>query len=87
MRRREVRRLAPKGRAELIEDALRLPLDLRRTPTDVLGEPGSAAPWRVDRPYVQTLFDVIPLVLDDPTSPSCVGARRRFAPRTGGPTR
>ncbi len=81
VRRRQVQRVAPKGRAELIEHALRLPLELRRTRTDVLHEPGFAAPWRVDRPYVQTLHDVIPLVLDDPDLAVLRRRWRRFAPR------
>lgn len=81
VRRREVHRIAPKGRAELMEHALRLPLDLRRTPTDVFHEPVFHAPWRVDRPYVQTLFDVIPLVLDDPDLAALRARWRRFAPR------
>ena len=81
VQRREVSRLAPKGRPELVEHALRLPLELRRTPTDVLHEPGFSAPWRVDRPYVQTLFDVIPLVLDDPDLATLRRRWRRFAPR------
>jgi len=81
VRRHEVHRVAPKGRAELMEHALRLPLDLRRTPTDVFHEPAFHAPWRVDRPYVQTLFDVIPLVLDDQDLAALRSRWRRFAPR------
>lgn len=81
VRRRRVQRVAPKGRAELVEHALRLPLDLRRTPTDVFHNPVFHAPWRVDRPYVQTLFDVIPLVLDDPDLAALRARWRRFAPR------
>lgn len=79
--RHEVRRVAPQGRAGLVEHALRLPLELRRTAADVLHEPGFSAPWRVDRPYVQTLFDVIPLVLDDPDLAALRRRWRRFAPR------
>lgn len=81
VRLRQVHRIAPKGRAELVEHALRLPLDLRRTPTDVFHEPAFHAPWRVDRPYVQTLYDVIPLVLDDPDLAALRARWRRFAPR------
>lgn len=79
--RREIHRVAPPGRAELVERNLRLPLELRRTPSDLLFEPGFHAPWRVDRPHVQTLFDVIPLVLDDPDLDSLRRRWRRFAPR------
>ena len=81
VRRREIRRWAPRGRAELIEHALRLPFELRRTPSDVLHVPVFHAPWRVDRPYVQTLYDVIPLVLDDPDLEALRQRWRRFAPR------
>lgn len=81
VKRQEVHRVAPRGRAELMEHALRLPLELRRTHTQVFHEPGFHAPWRVDRPYVQTLFDVIPLVLDDPDLAALRRRWRRFAPR------
>jgi len=81
VKRREVHRVAPRGRAELVEHALRLPFELRRTSTQVFHEPGFHAPWRVDRPYVQTLFDVIPLVLDDPDLAALRRRWRRFAPR------
>jgi len=81
VRRRQVARVAPKGRAELMEHAVRLPLDMRRTPTDIFHNAGFHAPWRVDRPYVQTLFDVIPLVLDDPDLAALRQRWRRFAPR------
>jgi len=81
VKRREVHRVAPKGRAELAEHALRLPLELCRTATDVFHEISFHAPWRVNRPYVQTLFDVIPLVLDDPDLAVLRRRWRRFAPR------
>ncbi len=81
VQRQEVHRVAPRGRAELVEHALRLPLEMRRAPSDLLYEPGFAAPWRVDRPHVQTLFDVIPLVLDDPDLAALRRRWRRFAPR------
>jgi glycosyltransferase involved in cell wall biosynthesis len=79
--RRRVHRLAHTGRAELIEHAIRLPYDLWRTPGDVFHNPGFHAPWRVDRPWVQTLLDVIPLVLDDPDLAALRRRWRRFAPR------
>lgn len=81
VRRREVHRIAPKGRAELVEHAARQPLELWRTPADVLHVPVFHAPWRVDRPYSQTLYDVIPLVLDDPDLAALRRRWRRFAPR------
>jgi len=79
--RREVHRVAHVGRAELVEHALRLPLDLRRTSGDIFHNPAVHAPWRVDRPWVQTLFDVIPLVRDDPDMAALRKRWRRFAPR------
>lgn len=81
VRRLEIHRVAPKGRAELMEHALRLPFDLHRTASDVFHEAMFHAPWRVDRPYVQTLYDVIPLVLDDPDLAALRSRWRRFAPR------
>jgi len=79
--RRHVSRVAPKGRPELMEHALRLPFELHATATDVFHEPVFSAPWRVDRPYIQTLFDVIPLVLDDPDMALLRRRWRRFGPR------
>ena len=81
VQRRRVHRLAHTGRAELIEHALRLPYDLWRSPGDVFHNPGFHAPWRVDRPWVQTLLDVIPLVRDDPDLAALRQRWRRFAPR------
>jgi len=81
VRRREVHRVTPKGRPELVEHALRLPFELHSTPTDVFHAPLFSAPWRVDRPYVQTLHDVIPLVLADPDMAVLRRRWRRFAPR------
>lgn len=64
--RHRARRTAP-GRFARIENDVRLPLDLRRLPGDVFHSPAPYAPRRrVTRPWAQTLFDVIPLVVDDP---------------------
>lgn len=79
--RHPVRRLVHHGRGELIEHAVRLPYDLWRTPGHVFHNPGFHAPWRVDRPWVQTLLDVIPLVRDDPDLAALRRRWRRFAPR------
>ena len=79
--RHPLRRLVHSGRGELIEHAIRLPYDLWRTPADVFHNPGFHAPWRVDRPWVQTLLDVIPLVRDDPDLAALRQRWRRFAPR------
>ncbi len=81
VRRREVRRLAPKGRVALMEHGLRLPLEMRNSRTDLFYEPLFHAPWLVDRPYVQLLHDVIPLVLDDSDLAALRKRWRRFAPR------
>ena len=79
--RRQVGRMAHRGRAELVEHALRLPFDLRRTSGEVFHNPAVHAPWRVDRPLVQTLHDVIPLILDDPDMAPLRKRWRRFTPR------
>jgi alpha-1,3-rhamnosyl/mannosyltransferase len=50
----------------LREHDLLLPRDIRRVPGDVFLGPGLDPPRRCDRPWVQTLHDVIPLVFDSP---------------------
>ena len=79
--RRQVHRVARAGRPELVEHAIRLPLDLARTAGGVFHNPAVHAPWHVDRPWVQTLLDVIPLVRDDPDLAALRARWRRFAPR------
>ena len=77
---RPVRRRAP-GRFATAEHDLRLPGDLRRAAGDVVHSPALDPPRRCDRPWVQTLHDVIPLVLD--AQALTVERRRwaRYAPR------
>jgi glycosyltransferase involved in cell wall biosynthesis len=69
-----VRRWAP-GRFADTEHDLRLPFDIRRHDSDLFHSPGHDAPRRCDRPWVQTLHDVIPLVLDHS---DFEGERRRW---------
>ena len=77
-----VRRLATRGgRRAVLEHELLLPFDLRRDRAEVFHNPLFHPPWRVDRPWVQTLYDVIPLVFDDPNLEVLRKRWRRFAPR------
>lgn len=77
------RRCKSRPRAEVVEHAMRLPWDdrLRRATGEVFHEPGFHAPWGVRRPKVQTLLDVIPLVLDEPDLAVLRQRWRRFGPR------
>jgi glycosyltransferase involved in cell wall biosynthesis len=73
--RRRLRRRAP-GRFAQLEHDVRLRFDLRRAPGAVFHSPAPYAPrGRVRGPWVQTLFDVIPLVFDDP---ALAASKRRF---------
>jgi len=60
-----LRRIAP-GRFRPLEHEVLLPLDLLRQRADVFHSPALSPPWRCRSPWVQTLHDVIPLVVDDP---------------------
>jgi glycosyltransferase involved in cell wall biosynthesis len=62
--RHRVHRHAP-PRWALAEHRLRLPLDMRRSGAAVVWEPTPDPPAHSKGPWVQTLHDVIPLVLDD----------------------
>lgn len=53
-------------RPSMYEHEARLPVDLLRHHSDVVYSPDVAAVAWTRRPYVQTLHDVIPLVVDDP---------------------
>ena len=70
-----IARRAP-GRYAAREHEVRMTFDTRRAISDVFHSPSDDAPRRPPRPYVQTLFDVIPLVRDDP---DLAHARRRWA--------
>ncbi len=65
---RSVTRHAPRTRvrAGTVEHVVRLPVDLVRTPHDVAWSPGSLPPAWSRAPWVQTLHDLAPLVLDLP---------------------
>jgi alpha-1,3-rhamnosyl/mannosyltransferase len=77
------RHLKTRPRAEVMEHAARLPLDVwsRRAPDEVFHNPSFHAPWGIQRPWVQTLHDVIPLVLDEPDLGGLRARWKRFAPR------
>lgn len=77
------RGISTRARVEVMEHALRLPLDARRhrRPGEVFHEPSFHAPWAIGRPRVQTLLDVIPLVLDEPDLHALRDRWRRFGPR------
>jgi glycosyltransferase involved in cell wall biosynthesis len=74
VRRAPVRRLAPR-RWALREHDLLLPRDIRGAPGEVFHSPGLDPPRQCDRPWVQTLHDVIPLVWQ---SPALAGPRARL---------
>jgi glycosyltransferase involved in cell wall biosynthesis len=76
-------RAAHRPRAEVIEHAVRLPVDLwRHRPTgSVFHNPSFHAPLGVRAPWVQTLLDVIPLVFDAPDQAALRARWRRFGPR------
>ena len=77
------RRIRKRARAEVMEHALLLPLDVRRrrAPGEVFHEPNFHAPWGVARPRVQTLHDIIPLVFDTPDVGPLRERWARFGPR------
>ena len=59
----DVARLRP-GRLQFVEHDLRLPLDLLRHSSEVFHGPSATPPIRCRRPWVETIYDVIPLTLD-----------------------
>lgn len=77
------RRYKRRARAEVVEHAVRLLLDdrARRKPGEVFHEPGFHAPWGIRHPSVQTLHDVIPLVVEDPDVAPLRQRWQRFGPR------
>lgn len=78
-----VRRTARRPRAEVIEHAVRLPIELRtkRPPGSVFHNTGFHLPPAVANPLVQSLHDVIPLVASDPDLAALRARWLRFAPR------
>lgn len=77
------RHIRSRARAEVIEHAVTLPLDLirHRRAGEVFHSPGFHAPWGVRGPWVQTLLDVIPLVMDEPDLDALRRRWLRFGPR------
>jgi glycosyltransferase involved in cell wall biosynthesis len=77
------RRIKTRARAEVIEHAVRVPLDARRWRQDgeVFHNPGFHAPWGIAGPWVQTLLDVIPLTVDEPDLDMLRRRWQRFGPR------
>lgn len=69
-----VRRRAP-GRYAHLEHDLLLPRDIKRHASDIFHAPAHDPPRRCDRPWVQTLHDAIPVILDEPTY---AAGRRRW---------
>jgi len=76
-----IRRVASGGRRAVLEHEVLLPFDLRRDRAAVFHNPLFHPPWHVGRPWVQTLYDVIPLVYPDPNLDVLRKRWRRFAPR------
>lgn len=77
------RRIKTRARLEVIEHAVRVPLDARRWRTDgeVFHNPGFHAPWGIASPWVQTLHDLIPLVVDEADQEPLKKRWQRFGPR------
>lgn len=76
-----VRRLSLPARGEVIQHSVCVPTELLVAPGDVFHNPGFHAPWGVRRPWVQSLLDVIPLVVDDPDLAPLRARWKRFGPR------
>ncbi len=79
----EVRRLSQRPRALVMENAVRLPLEVQihRGAGSVFHNPSFHAPLGVRGPWVQTLLDVIPLVFDSPDLAALRERWKRFGPR------
>ncbi len=76
-------RLSKHPRVGHIEHSIRMPLELRRLREDgtVFHNPVFHAPLGVQTPWVQTLFDVIPLVLPSPDTKILTTRWKRLGPR------
>jgi glycosyltransferase involved in cell wall biosynthesis len=76
-------RLVRRPRAEVLEHAIRLPVELwrGRDAGSVFHTPSYHAPFGVRAPRVQTLLDVIPLVFDSPDVALLKSHWKRFGPR------
>jgi glycosyltransferase involved in cell wall biosynthesis len=82
-RRTVQRRIKSRARAEVIEHAIRTPLEARRWRRDgeVFHSPGFHAPWGIQKPWVQTLHDLIPLIVDESDLEPLRKRWQRFGPR------
>lgn len=82
-RRRIHRWVHQHARVEVVEHAVMVPVDtLRwRKHGEVFHSPGFHAPTGIAAPWVQTLHDLIPLVVDDPGLQPLRQRWRRFGPR------
>ncbi len=76
-------RVLHRARLEVMEHAVRGPLELRRHRPEgaVFHNPSYHAPFGVTGPWVQTLLDVIPLVFDSPDQAVLRARWKRFGPR------
>ncbi|MDQ1416258.1 MAG: hypothetical protein QOF81_1871 [Acidimicrobiaceae bacterium] len=72
-----------RARAEVIEHAVKVPMDARRwrRTGEVFHTPGFHAPWGIRSPSVQTLLDLIPLAVDEPDLMHLRKRWQRFGPR------
>ncbi|MDQ1392644.1 MAG: hypothetical protein QOF30_1621, partial [Acidimicrobiaceae bacterium] len=77
------RRIKTRARGEVIEHAVRVPIDARRWRRngEVFHTPGFHAPWGIQSPSVQTLLDLIPLAVDEPDLVHLRKRWQRFGPR------
>ncbi len=69
------------GRPAIYEHEVRRLAEARWARPDVFHNPNPHAPLRPPRPWVQTLFDVIPLAYDDPVAAGLKRRYQRFGPR------
>lgn len=76
-----VHRFTHDRRRAMVEHAARVWFDLRRAHADLFHNPVAHAPPHRERPWVQTLHDVIPLVRDDPDLVFPRKQWARFGPR------
>ncbi len=72
-----------RARVEVLEHAVKVPLDAwrYRGEGEVFHNPGFHAPWGIRSPWVQTLLDLIPLALDEPDLQPLRQRWQRFGPR------
>jgi glycosyltransferase involved in cell wall biosynthesis len=78
---RPVSRWWRERRRALLEHEVRMVVDLRRAPDGLLHSPSVDPPRWPGRPFVQTLFDTIPLTCDDADLVPVKRLWQRWAPR------